>query len=287
MKDIDDVRMKEINKIAHPIFLLSLILLILNDWYFKAVFHNEITGKISDFAGLFAFPFLLSILFSNHKKAIHVLTGLLFIYWNSAFSQPLINQLNSIGFPFIRTVDITDSIALISIFFSYKCLDHHVKYTIKPLLQRALIVVSSFAFMATTMPPHKNRKFVHINEEYHFDFSKRELVSRLNMIQIKEIQSINKLSGEVDFDAETNVFHYAGRKDTLALLLDYHNVGDRDTIEFKTSFAEVMITGSESNSTLKLLSVHKLIPDYREKDYQEKAIKQFEKRIIRRIKKYR
>lgn len=279
--------MKDYNKIAHPIFLLSLLLLILNDWYFKNAFNNEITGKLSDFAGLFAFPFLLGILFSNHKKAVHFLAGIIFIYWNSEFSQPLINYLNSSGLHVIRTVDITDNIALISIIASYKCLNQQVDFKLNPLIQRAIIVISCLAFMATTMSPQENMKYVHINKEYKFDLSKRELVSRLNMVQLKEVRSINKLSGQVDFNSETDVFHYHGRKDTLALILDYNKVTEQDTIEFKTSFAEILITGNESNSTLKLMTVHKFVPAYSDKNYKDKAIKQFEKRIIKKIKNFR
>jgi len=279
--------MKEINKISNPLFLISLILLIANDWYFKSAFHNEITGKLSDFAGLFAFPFFLSLIFSNKKKTVHYLTGIVFLYWNSEFSQPLIDYINNVGLPINRTVDITDNIALISIFVSYKWLNYLIEPRLNPVFQKVLIVVSCVAFMATTLPPHENRKFVNINKEYQFEFSKRELVSRLNMVQLKEIRSLNKLSGEVDFNKETSVFHYHGRTDTLALILDYNKISEKDTLEFKTSFAEVLISGNESNSTLKLISVYKFVPTFKEKDYQEKAIKQFEKRIIKKIKKYR
>ncbi len=149
------------------------------------------------------------------------------------------------------------------------------------------MVVSCLSFMATTLPPHTNRKFVNIDKEYEFSFSKRELVSRLNMVQIKEVREINKFSGQVDFDSETNVFHYQGRTDTLAILLDYQKINAQDTIQFKTSFAKILILGDETNSKIKLLTVYKAVPVYSDKDYKDKAIKQFEKRIIKKIKNYR
>jgi len=80
---------------------------------------------------------------------------------------------------------------------------------------------------------------------------------------------------------------YQGRTDTLAVLLDYEKISDQDTIQFRTSFAEIMITGNETNSKLKLLTVYKLVPIFKDKDYRDKAIKQFEKRIIKKIKNYR
>ena len=45
--------------VLHPMALLSLLFLILNDHVLKERFHNAITGKLSDFAGLVFFPLLV------------------------------------------------------------------------------------------------------------------------------------------------------------------------------------------------------------------------------------
>jgi len=279
--------MRDTNKIGHPLFIICVFTLILNDWYFKTAFHNSLTGKLSDFAGLFAFPYFLSVLYPRHSNKIHIGTVLLFVLWKSEFSQPLIDLFNSFKIPINRTIDFTDYIALVSIFISYITLKSEFSLTIKPILKKTFMVVSCLSFMATTLPPHTNRKFVNIDKEYEFSFSKRELVSRLNMVQIKEVREINKLNGQVDFDSDKNVFHYQGRTDTLAILLDYQKINDQDTIEFKTSFAEILISGNETNSKLKLLTLYKFVPTFKDKDYRDKAIKQFEKRIIKKIKNYR
>jgi hypothetical protein len=206
--------MRDTNKIGHPLFIFCVLTLILNDWYFKQTFHNSLTGKLSDFTGLFAFPYLLSALFPKNTNKIHIGTVLLFVLWKSEFSQPLIDVINGLGIAINRTVDFTDNIALLSIFISYFALKSNSSITVKSLLKKIFIIVSCLSFMATTLPPHTNRKFVNIDKEYDFRFSKRELVSRLNMVQIKEVRELNKLSGQVDFDSETNVFHYQGKKDT-------------------------------------------------------------------------
>ena len=279
--------MRDTNKIGHPLFIICVMTLILNDWYFKTTFHNSLTGKLSDFAGLFAFPYLLSILFPGRTLKVHVWTGTLFILWKSEFSQLIIEIINGLGIPVYRTIDFTDNVALLSIFISYFTLKFGFAFTVRPFLRKTLIVISCLSFMATTLPPHENRKFAKIDTEYEFSFSKRELVSRLNMIQIKEVRKLNKLSGEVDFDSKTNVFRYQGRTDTLAVLLDYRKVSDQDTVQFKTSFAEIIITGNDTNSKLKLLTVYKFVPKFKDKDYRNKAIKEFEKRIIKKIKSYR
>lgn len=279
--------MRNINQIGHPLFIICVLTLILNDWYFKTTFHNYLTGKISDFAGLFAFPYLFSALFPNSTNKIHIGTFLLFIFWKSEFSQPFIDYFTQLGIPINRTIDFTDNIALISIVVSYVTLKSELKLKLTPLLQKSLIVVSCLSFMATSLPPQETRKFVHIDKAYDFPFSKRELVSRLNMVQLKSVREINKLSGQVDFDSKTNIFHYHGRTDTLAYLLDYRKINDQDTIQFRTSFVEILISGNEKNSKIKLLAVYKLVALLDDKDYRDKAIRQFEKRIIKKIKSYR
>lgn len=284
---VGDNFMRDTSKIGHPLFIICVLTLIMNDWYFKTTFHNSLTGKLSDFAGLFAFPYLLSVLYPRHSNKIHIGTVLIFVLWKSESSQPLIYIFNSFKIPIKRTVDFTDNIALVSILISYITLKSELSLTMNPTIKKAFMVVSCLSFIATTLPPHTNRKFVNIDKEYEFSFSKRELVSRLNMVQLREVREINKLSGQVDFDNETNVFHYQGRTDTLALLLDYQKVNDQDTIEFKTSFAEISISGNDSNSKLKLLTVYKYVPAFKDKDYRDRAIKQFEKRIIKKIKNYR
>jgi hypothetical protein len=48
--------------LAHPVTLASLVLLLLNDHVLKTLTPSWLTGKLSDFAGLFFFPFLLATL---------------------------------------------------------------------------------------------------------------------------------------------------------------------------------------------------------------------------------
>ena len=65
--------MENTNKIGNPVFIISVLILITNDFYLKAAFHNDLTGKLSDFAGLFAFPFLFSaLLYKNKNKIITI-----------------------------------------------------------------------------------------------------------------------------------------------------------------------------------------------------------------------
>ncbi|MNF06267.1 hypothetical protein D3C80_2061840 [compost metagenome] len=47
--------------------------------------------------------------------------------------------------------------------------------------------------MATSQVPITTKKDIDINKSYSFDFSKRELVARLNMVQIKQVERMNKI----------------------------------------------------------------------------------------------
>jgi len=46
--------------LRHPATLISISLLLFNDHVLKIAAPSPLTGKLSDFAGLFFFPFLLA-----------------------------------------------------------------------------------------------------------------------------------------------------------------------------------------------------------------------------------
>src|SRR6187402_3574682 len=87
-------------------FIIGLVILLLNDFVLKGLYGNWLTGKLSDFAGLFIFPLFFAALLPGHKNKIFWLTGLLFIFWKSSLSQVLIDAWNSIGILNLqRTID--------------------------------------------------------------------------------------------------------------------------------------------------------------------------------------
>ncbi len=138
------------NKLGHPLFIFSILLLIINDFYLKYTFHNSFTGKLSDFVGLFAFPFFWSIVFPKRVKTVHFITLILFLFWKSEFSQPLIDYINLSGLKTFRTVDYTDCMALGSILLSYWIIREPFHFNSKPIFKKLLFGLSLFAFVATT-----------------------------------------------------------------------------------------------------------------------------------------
>lgn len=148
-----------------PLFIIGLILLLLNDFYLKFAFSNLLTGKISDFAGLFIFPIFWSAFFPKRKLSIYVSTAIFFIFWKSPFSQILIDYWNSFEILRIgRVVDYSDLIALFVLPFSYKYFLNFrycelVNLQLRKFATFAVIVISVFAFTATS---YENERTIYL-----------------------------------------------------------------------------------------------------------------------------
>lgn len=99
-----------LKNLLSPLFIVCLVLLIVNDFFLKAAFHNMFTGKLSDFCGLFIFPIFWSVVFPKQKLSVFILTGVMFVFWKSEYASGLIEVLNM--FNIQRTIDPTDLIAL-------------------------------------------------------------------------------------------------------------------------------------------------------------------------------
>lgn len=142
-----------------PLFLLGLFLLLLNDFFLKYQFHNFLTGKISDFAGLFIFPVFFAAFFPKRKFAIYISTAILFVFWKSPFSQIVVDVWNSIVFFKIgRTIDFTDFLALLvlplSYFYFQTVSQKQISFSpifVNKVLTGSVIVFSIFTFTATTL----------------------------------------------------------------------------------------------------------------------------------------
>jgi len=291
-------------KLGNPIFIGAVLMLVLNDWYLKQTLANSLTGKLSDVTGLFAFTFFFSAVFPRKVKLVHLFTTLLFLIWKSPLAQPLIDGLGTLGLPLSRTVDYTDYLALMILPVSYYAFKTPVKHALKPAWLSAISVFSLLAFAATSLPPGSYKKVDHINKTYPFNFSKRELVTRLNAMQLDYVHEINKNikyqnglnrgntvkdSSFIDFDSRTSTFYYSGafsngKKDTIARLIDYERVKDTDTIPLKTSYANITISGNENNSEIKLISLVHYARRSDKGDHDEKALTLFEKYVVKKLK---
>ena len=141
-------KLKSINNIP---FLVCLGILLLNDFYFKTAYHNWLTGKLSDFCGLFIFASFWTALFPNKKQTIYFSTALLFVIWKSPYSQPFIDLFSQYLYPIYRVVDLTDLIALailpVAYYFNQKDFSN---LNLNPIILGGLAI---FSFCATSMSP--------------------------------------------------------------------------------------------------------------------------------------
>ena len=107
-------RQKDILLIS--ILTIGILCLFLNDRLWKYEYGNILTGKLSDFIGLFTLPLFLAILFPKMKHIFSTSIGVIFIMWKSPLSTPLIEKWNSYQFiEIIRVIDPTDYSALLMI----------------------------------------------------------------------------------------------------------------------------------------------------------------------------
>jgi hypothetical protein len=178
-----------------PLFLIGLCLLLVNDFYLKAAFHNEITGKLSDFAGLFIFPVFFCALLPQFRQPIFAIVGAMFLFWKSSYSQPLIDLWNGFPLPAIgRTVDSTDLFALSSLPLSYyylmRCLSRKVIASYR-LAKASVVVLSVFAFTATHAVDDRS---VWVDRSYPLALTRTGLEDRLRHLETVREVKVEKMT---------------------------------------------------------------------------------------------
>lgn len=140
--------------ISSPGFITALILLLLNDHLLKYQFPGIITGKLSDFSGLFIVGLLTISVQQTRASLSFTLVVLLFIWWKSSFSTPVITAWNDLmPWPIQRVIDYTDLVALLSLpaaHYYWRC---HRTLALSRLLRIPLYTATVFGITATSMMP--------------------------------------------------------------------------------------------------------------------------------------
>jgi len=153
--------------LASPGFVTAVALLLVNDWILKPALGSWWTGKLSDFAGLYAFPLFWSAFLPRRQRLIYVLTAVGFVVWKSPLSDPLITSWNAIGlWPVSRVVDYTDWIALVALLPSYqsalerpRSAHHRWIIVARRVAAAGMSAVAVIAFLATSTSPSYNYDF--------------------------------------------------------------------------------------------------------------------------------
>jgi len=126
MNTKNEIVQNSLRCLQHPATWLSIVLLLVNDHILKVVWPSWITGKLSDFVGLFFFPFILaaglSFLLSKYQvpsiRVGQIAFGSVGIWFFLLKTFPSVNYLTTgfvsllIGFPAKFVMDPTDLVAL-------------------------------------------------------------------------------------------------------------------------------------------------------------------------------
>ena len=140
------------------VFVVSIILLFINDHFLKLYFHNWFTGKFSDFLGMIIFPLFLAYIFPKLRTFSILVSFILFIFWKSPFSEGFIDFYNQISpIAVARVADYTDFIAFVFLVIPFLLIKYDA--LLQPLKIRkispALVLIPSvFVMMATSPPPY-------------------------------------------------------------------------------------------------------------------------------------
>ncbi|MEQ8362110.1 MAG: hypothetical protein RH948_04520 [Cyclobacteriaceae bacterium] len=255
-------------------FLACLVTLLLNDFYLKAEYHNWLTGKLSDFSGLFVFVLFWTALYPDKKLKVYLFTGLLFIFWKSAYSQQFIDFFSNRFFTIHRVVDLTDLYALailpVAFFFKPK---YYFKLKLSPVL---LALLTLFSFCATSVPK-PIQKFEHpqylifkseiVNFEspndstayqiYNYDSvaiieikeigidQKPKLSDEFQKVQILKDLDLRFLRGlDVGYDSQTALEHYTMLRDSLVIGKTTKIILKRDSFTDHLNFKRTRLNGS-------------------------------------------
>ena len=159
----NEIARNSLRCLQHPATWLSIALLLVNDHVLKVVYPSWITGKLSDFAGLFFFPFLLAtglgILLSRSKvpsirvgQIAFALVGIWFILLKTLPALNLLTtELSSrlLGVPTQFVMDPTDLVALFAMLPAWMIWQQ--PKSIKPSSAAyAALIISSLAVIATS-----------------------------------------------------------------------------------------------------------------------------------------
>lgn len=168
-----------------PLLLASVALLAVNDWILKPAFHNALTGKLSDVAGVAALALFLRAVWPARPTFACLLAAAAFTWWKSPASQAVMDGFNGLGWWTVaRVVDWTDLVALLvlPVVFAHRpppVRSRLARRALAPAVGAGCIV----AFAATSAPSHT---YVFPAEgEYTFSESPESLALRMYDLRIE------------------------------------------------------------------------------------------------------
>ncbi|GEM_PF-3952210 len=243
-------------------FLIALGLLFINDFFFKPASPNWITGKLSDFAGLYAFAIFCVSVYPQRRREIVSLIGLFFIWWKSPFSESAIRMINSsMPFHIARVVDLTDLYALIVLPLAAR---HISLSAIEPKKFTTVVLAcfSVFLFCATSQS-QRSEKF---DTGYYFQQDLPVLRAEFDSLIIRE-DTVRTISTDRRFVIlGKGVFTFPG-----------------DTVVFDETFTADLHAVSNDNTSHSMLELLGVSERYKAGISSDDLRNEFESQVINRL----
>lgn len=155
-------------------FLISLALLLLNDFYLKRHHTGLLTGKLSDFSGIFPVSLMFFVLLPRWPYLVSSVVVAAFAWWKSPLSDKfiwLVHEAGGVGFG--RIIDHIDLLALSIVPLAYvisQCVESYQisTGTLRRVLATPMLVIAFLATLGTTiMPLHQGYEIRETKESDH------------------------------------------------------------------------------------------------------------------------
>lgn len=211
--------------------VISLVILLVNDFYLKRAIPSIVTGKLSDFAGLFLFPLFISTFFPTKKLFIYGLTLIGFFIWKLPIADNFIIYWNNLfNYKINRVSDYTDYIAFlilpISYYYGHKKIIKINNQFVRKGLRYCFSFLVIFSFLATA-GTHGSIK------EYSYNISKENLELIIYEVIEESREIILIPDTNFYFDSHTSEFMKEYMtieilEDTVSRLYKFRFYGNRD-----------------------------------------------------------
>lgn len=205
--------------LIQPAFLLALIVLVVNDHYLKSAYPGWLTGKLSDFAGLFMLPILIYAIAGKWLRTnrglvtLHVAIGAAFVIWKIAAVEIMfaaIYQVLPIDLPG-RVKDASDLYALVMLPLSYFYIRRFRNETLAGLLPSKFrialahlaLILSGLAVIAT---PSGRSYRIEPNIERKTDIDQAKLIALFEEVLAKNGVEIKSHQAKDDTTYTYKVF---------------------------------------------------------------------------------
>jgi len=268
-------KLKQSLVLTAPWSLVGVCVLLVNDFVLKRLFHNWLTGKLSDVAGLFILPLFISALLPYRRKYIYVATAVAFAFWKSSYSEPLINEVNVLlPFSIGRTVDMTDLAALLVLpvsylYGSFLLVSQAGRTRVSWGQRMAVYAMGMITLIACTATTMEGDQSISYEKEYLFNVPRDELIRELYKTDLKYVQYLRLQENPKVYPTSEDRDLYTGSLN--AMICKSHGMAYMN-----------VYTRGEAKSALNLSFIH-FNCDTKSPEHKRELLEDFEREVIAKL----